>query len=382
MAKETRAPSRPVVVAVPARNEEDRIAACIEALDNQVGARADHVVLLLNNCTDRTAAIARAHSETISTKLHVLELELPVEKANAGHARLLALDAAYKIAGDTGILLTTDADGRVDEDWIEANVAAIAAGAEAVAGWAELDPVDWGSIPLRLHEDDARECVYDALCDELHSRIDPDMIDPWPRHTQASGASIAVTARAYRAAGGIPNIPCGEDRAFLTALRLLDVRIRHAPECRVVVSGRSEGRAVGGMADTIRRRLDAPDRYLDERLEPAEDCARRAALRWLARLVYEKKCPPNALCGNLGLTVSAVTSAMVEPHFGMAWAKLEATSMRLERRRVLTADVDLQQVVAKKILANACLDVMACRRALLLLKLDAPMSARAAPVTD
>jgi hypothetical protein len=377
MVQKRRATFCPVVVAIPVKNEEDHIAACIEALDNQTGVRADRLVLLLNNCTDRTAAIVRALSRDIATELHVFDLELSGDKANAGYARLLALETAYKLAGATGILLTTDADGRVDPDWIGANVAAIQAGADAVAGWAELDPVDWGSIPLKLHEDDARECAYDALCDELHALIDPDMADPWPRHTQASGASIAVRAQAYRVAGGIPNIPCGEDRAFIAELRRIDARIRHAAECRVVVSGRSEGRAAGGMADTIRRRLAAPDPYLDGRLEPALDCARRAVLRWLARLAYEKSCPLDALWINLGMTESAVKAALAEPHFGTAWAKLETSSPRLERRRMLMADLGLHQAIGKKLLSDVRRDVVACRRALLRLELSAhPMSAK------
>jgi len=41
-------------------------------------------------------------------------------------------------------------------------------------------------------------------------------------------------------------------------LRLVDTKIRHAPEVSVSVSGRLKGRAAGGMADMIRRRLVAP----------------------------------------------------------------------------------------------------------------------------
>jgi hypothetical protein len=37
-------------------------------------------------------------------------------------------------AGEKGILLTTDADGVVGPDWVEVNLAAIEAGAEAVVG--------------------------------------------------------------------------------------------------------------------------------------------------------------------------------------------------------------------------------------------------------
>jgi hypothetical protein len=104
------------------------------------------------------------------------------------------MQQAAVIAGPDGILLTTDADGRVDPDWLSANVAEIRKGADAVAGWADLDRTEWGEIPMKLHEADARECAYDSLCDEIHAQLDPDPYDPMPRHTQNSGASIAVPA--------------------------------------------------------------------------------------------------------------------------------------------------------------------------------------------
>ena len=181
---------------------------------------------------------------------------------------------AARLAGLDGVLLTTDADGQVDPDWLAANLQCLADGADAVAGWVDLHPIEWGAIPRALHEDDARECAYDRLCDEIHGLLDPDPADPLPRHTQHSGASIAVTAAAFARCGGVPAIPSGEDRALIAALRRVDARIRHAPEVHVSVSGRTEGRSEGGMADTIRRRLAKPDEYIDDRLEPALDCAR------------------------------------------------------------------------------------------------------------
>ena len=133
------------------------------------------------------------------------------------------------------------------------------------------DPARGGRARVRLRR----------VCDEIGARLDPDPWDPLPRHTQNSGASIAVTVAAYRRAGGIPAAILGEDRAFFAALRRIDARIRHSPACHAVVSGRAEGRAAGGMAETIRRRLRTPDLLLDERLEPAADCTRRAHLRRL-----------------------------------------------------------------------------------------------------
>ena len=101
----------------------------------------------------------------------------------------------------------------------------------------ELDIEDVKQLPTRLQEDDARECEYDQLLDEIRSKLDLDSADPCPRHTEDSGASIAVTLDAYLRVGGFPLVLVGEDKAFIAALRRLDMRIRHSPDVCVVVSG-------------------------------------------------------------------------------------------------------------------------------------------------
>jgi hypothetical protein len=341
------------VAVVPALNEELHIAACLEALDGQVGAQFDHIVLLANNCTDATAGVARMMKTRSGTELHVVEEVLAPHAANAGMARRRAMDVALLLAGPDGVLLTTDADGQVDPDWLANNLAALARGAEVVAGWVELHPVDWGKIPLALHEDDAREQAYDALCDAIHARLDPDVDDPAPRHTQHSGASIALTVAAYRRCGGIPLVASGEDRAVIAALRLVDAKIRHDPGVRVVVSGRIDGRAVGGMAETIRRRMVQPDAMLDDRLEPAAICALRAQCRAAARYAYETpSVDPSALSSWLDLPIGAVVGALRQPYFGQAWARLERQSPALRRVPVSVADLPAQMAAAEAILAG------------------------------
>jgi GT2 family glycosyltransferase len=358
-------PTGPIVVAIPVRNEAGHLGACLEALDAQIDAAADHVVLLLNNCTDASAAIARQASGAMRPRLHAIEIELPAERAHAGQARHLAVRRAASLAGPAGVILTTDADARVDPFWLAGNLAAFRRGADAVAGWVELDPVDWHAIPLALHEDDARECAYDALCDALHACLDPDPHDPPPRHTQASGASLAVTASMLRRIGGVPPIPTGEDRALVDALRRADARLRHAPECRVVVSGRTEGRAAGGMADTIRRRLAAPDPFLDDRLEPARACARRAALRHAAAQVRAQRRGSDTLARALGLAAAAVEAALAQETFGAAWDTLATRSPRLARRRVPAAAIARETDAARAELTAAQADPERVRSELL-----------------
>jgi hypothetical protein len=106
-------------------------------------------VVLVNNATDATASAARAVRLNPETQLHMIERMLPEGQANGGFARRLAMEEAAALAGPNGVLLTTDADEEVDADWLAANPAALRRGADAVAGWFELHPVEWGCIPTQ-----------------------------------------------------------------------------------------------------------------------------------------------------------------------------------------------------------------------------------------
>jgi hypothetical protein len=310
-----------------------------------------------NNCSDDSARIARRFAATSPVPVLVREAALRDRDANAGGARRLAMEMAARLAGDSGIVLTTDADGRVGPTWLAENLAAINAGADAVAGRAVIDPIDEALIPAALIEADARECRYAALLDEIASRIDPDPADPWPRHDEHAGASIAVTVKAFRQAGGIPALAIGEDRAFFRRLRRIDARIRHAPDVEVVVSGRTDGRANGGMADTISRRLVCPDMFLDDRLEAVEDAVFRARLRRHARLLWANAANDYwatcALARDLLLPSVVVRDLLACPLFGAAWDDLEDASPALRRRPVPTAAVAHETMRAARILTDA-----------------------------
>ena len=92
----------PTVVAVPACNEEQRIAACIAAIAGQEEVRPDHIVVLVNNTSDRTVAAAQSVRLHAQTRLHILERSLPPDAAGAGHARRLAMREAARLAGPSG----------------------------------------------------------------------------------------------------------------------------------------------------------------------------------------------------------------------------------------------------------------------------------------
>jgi AraC-like DNA-binding protein len=136
----------------------------------------------------------------------------------------------------------------------------------------------------------------------------------------------------------VPATPLGEDRAFFEALRRTDARIRHAPDARVLVSARILGRAPGGMADTMRRRVKRPDPFLDDRLEPATDWLRRVRLRQRLRVewaagAYRFALPLPSIAARLGIQVSHLARLLTARYFGTAWVEIETASPRLRQRQ-------------------------------------------------
>ena len=112
-----------VVVAIPVKDEAERIGLCLEALALQADVAFEDiaVVLLLNNCTDGTADQVREMAPLLPFRLELHAVNLPSSHANAGWARKLAMDAAERLVASDGLILTTDADTLADEDWIAAN---------------------------------------------------------------------------------------------------------------------------------------------------------------------------------------------------------------------------------------------------------------------
>jgi glycosyltransferase involved in cell wall biosynthesis len=325
-----------VIIAIPVKNEEARIGFCLDALARQAGM-FDQLVLLLNNCTDATLETCEQFSGRFG-QLKILQHELPPDLASAGEARRLVLNHAMKAAG-AGIILTTDADAVPGENWVSENLRVLEQGADVVCGRVELDPFDAPKIPAALHIDAAREARLLSIQDEIVAMVDPSSIDPWPRHQDHSGASIAMRAAILRQAGGAPHVPSAEDRALIHRLQLMDARIRHA-EIVVRVSGRLVGRAAGGMADTIMRRLRRPDIFTDARLEPTVDAYRRALAKARLRGAMLGGVDADGLAEDLLIGAAAMCRVKRAKYFGSAWAEAQLLSPVLQRRQVLFSNLD------------------------------------------
>lgn len=324
-----------LVVAVPVRDEAERIGACLRAIDAQAGLGPGRLglVLFLNNCTDGTEAIVEELVTTMSVPVQVRVENF--SGAHAGWARRRAMDAAAAWVSETGVILSTDADSRAPPDWVARNRAAISGGADAVAGRVALDAAEAALLPPALLARGALEEAYDALLTEAEARIDPDPHDPWPCHRTTIGATLAVTRAAYLQVGGMPEIVLGEDGAFIARLLEHGLRVRHATDVCVTVSARLTGRAPGGVADTIRSRCEVPNAPCDARLEAFP----RALLRYLWRRRFRALHDAGRLQRDrgwariLGIGAAEARRIAVLP-LGQAIAEAERASPRLAYRPI------------------------------------------------
>jgi hypothetical protein len=353
------------VVAIPVKDEVDRLPACLLALHAQedILPSSFGVVVFANNCSDQSAAVARAMAERLSFPLYVVEASLLPTAAHAGNARRAAMDIAAGWLSESGVrdgvILTTDADSRVSPRWFAHNMEALDAGADAVLGRIVLDE-EGDLLPAALHQRGQLEGDYEAWLTELSALIDPIDHNPWPNHATISGASIALTREIYLRVGGLPRVPLGEDKALVAELSRHDARIRFCPKIWVTTSGRLHGRAPGGVADTLRLRSLLTNTYCDETLEPFRASMRRA--RWKRRLRRMHNVgslgADNDWALNLGVQ-AAQLSRLRASTFGAMWNAIESASPLLARTPLTPSQLPGQ--------------ISGARRAVLRLRTNAPL---------
>jgi Glycosyl transferase family 2 len=276
-----------VAVAIPVCNEVERIIHCVDSLDAQQGRYGQpfaegalRVVLLMNGCTDGTYQVVIEHLEKWCIGVSVFDVSLPQAHRDAGHARYLANHAAVDLLPDKGgLLFMTDADSCAPPHWVSVYASMLRAGHDVVMGCVDLRPDDCPEPLTALKHRGELEDHYTRLLDCLECLLDPIAHDPWPRHFGASGANIAMRVEALQKIADFPQSTCGEDKLLARMLEAGGCRIRHDCETKVHTSGRLFGRAVGGMADTMRMRIRMPSAPCDERLERADQAYFRARLR-------------------------------------------------------------------------------------------------------
>jgi hypothetical protein len=259
-----------VCVIVPVRNEAKLLETCLSALANQVDLagqsisyKSYEVILLANNCSDNSAAISHdfAHRHP-QFQLYVVERTLPTFDAYIGRVRQLLMDEAYHrlaglglagLASKCGIIASTDGDTKVAPTWIAATQFEISQGVDAVGGRITADIDSCEALAPLVKRRYLRGDYYHQLIVELETYLDVAPHDPWPRHAQHYGASLAVTAQMYRQAGGMPATRSPEDVAFYRALLRVGARFRHSPLVQVSTSARQTVRTEQGFAAQLNK---------------------------------------------------------------------------------------------------------------------------------
>jgi cellulose synthase/poly-beta-1,6-N-acetylglucosamine synthase-like glycosyltransferase len=351
------------VVAIPVKDEEEHLPACFRALAQQrdqlgqpIPPPLIRIAVFANNCTDQSASFARSLGRCWSLDVRVVEASLPLAAAHAGAARREVMDVAeawlVERSERGGVILTTDADSQVAPNWIAENLAAFEAGAEAVLGRIDLDG-EGKFLPEALHRRGELEDAYEGLLTELSWRLDPLEHNPWPHHATISGASLGISRTAYRRVGRMPRVPLGEDKALVALLSRQDARIRYSPTIRVITSGRTNGRAPGGVADTLAIRSREPEAFCDNALEPFHTAFARAL--WRGRLRQLQAAGRLAIdqdwSAQFGLSACDVNDILKEAPFGAAWTIVEDRSPLFARRLLRPAELPGQIAIARRSLS-------------------------------
>ena len=213
-------------VIVPAHNEENSIRACLASIleatsDVFLAQEPVRVFVVLDCCTDNTQAIAEAMGAQT----------LPVSARNVGFARAAGAQAAL----DAGArwLAFTDGDSEVAPNWLSAQLAHHAQGADAVCGTiAVANWADYGE-KMRLH--------FGVTYSDRDG------------HRHIHGANLGVSATAYQRAGGFEALDSQEDVALVESLEKLGATIAWSATPRVVTSARPDFRAPGGFGAALQR---------------------------------------------------------------------------------------------------------------------------------
>lgn len=223
-----------VGVIVPAHDEAATIADClasIRAARSHLRMTADdapavRVVVVLDACTDHTAAIVAKHDDVEA--LHITARQV-------GAAR--AAGAAYLVQRGCPTtselwLANTDADSTVPVDWLSGMVRAARAGAHVVLGTA---------VPVAQMLPRAIERAW---------HLQHDLRDG---HPHVHGANLGIRADAYLALGGWAAVASGEDTALaLRATEAGHLRVVRTAAIPVHTSARTVGRAPHGFAAYLR----------------------------------------------------------------------------------------------------------------------------------
>lgn len=313
-----------VAITIPARNEAERLANCLDAAATSLKDRGG-IVVAVNGSSDNTSHIARDWFSRHGVPGILLNDAVPPHGSGVGRARRIAVEACRSRLAPDAAIMTTDADTCVAPDWVAANLSELRL-ADLICGTVLPHPVEHAELPTSISQHDSVEGEYTALTLLAQNLLDPLPHDPRPAHLSAPGASLAFRLNLYEDIGGFADVTLCEDRLFAAAAEARDWRVRRSAKSMVVTSCRLDGRTSGGMAGALRARITEPDPVVDEALLPAAQTILRAQLRGALRQRF-------AMTGGFGaawLEVERQTALLHVPRLRLSDLKRELPLLRAE----------------------------------------------------
>jgi glycosyltransferase involved in cell wall biosynthesis len=223
-------------VVVPARNEEQRLARCLDALQSSASALRDSAgeelpvrIVVVDDCsTDATAQIAggRPNVEIVRSSA-----------GRVGGARRLGIRRLLRSCRVGGLppdrvwIACTDADSAVPPEWLQIQLQHARAGVDLLLGTVRPDPTELAGGVLAAWR--LRHRLADG-------------------HPHVHGANLGVRGDTYLAAGGFRNVAAHEDVLLRDAVRALGGIVVSTGSGPVLTSGRQRGRAPAGLAHYLR----------------------------------------------------------------------------------------------------------------------------------
>lgn len=196
-------PSTKITVIIPARNEEENIAVCLDSICSQSYPKDLFEVLVVDDhSTDNTAAIIKLY-DARNVKLISLKDFIPAGEINSYKKK--AIEVA--VAQSTGeLIVTTDADCFVKENWLQT----IAAFYEAYdpAFIAAPVAIDCSNKFIEFFQALDFMTLQGITGASVHKKI----------HSMCNGANLAYTKKAFEEVNGfagIDHIASGDDMLLM-----------------------------------------------------------------------------------------------------------------------------------------------------------------------
>lgn len=218
-----------IAVVVPARDEQDLLPLCLDSVHLAAAelalARPDvacEVIVVVDVCTDETAAVATARGARVVSSSH----------GRVGAARALGVRTALAGRDPAGVwIANTDADTRVPAHWLVRQAELAESGHDLVTGTVEPGFAD----------------------------ADADLLARWhARHVLADGhpyihaANLGIRGSVYSQVGGFEPVATHEDLRLVTRAAAAGIVVTATDAIRVRTSSRLVARAPEGFATYLR----------------------------------------------------------------------------------------------------------------------------------